>query len=52
MKEKVSILGKARRHFYVQVQSTGVIRRFTKGQLFQHLSNESFVIEDFMTINL
>ncbi len=49
MKEKISVLGKARRHIYVQVVATGVVRRFTRGQLSHHLSNESYVIEDFMT---
>ena len=46
--QKISLLGKVRRHIYIEVVETGQIRRFTRGQLSHFLSNESYVIEDFM----
>jgi|GEM_PF-5017513 len=48
--EKISLLGKVRRFIYIEVLSTGQVRKFTRGQLSQHLSNRSYVIEDFMTV--
>jgi len=49
--ERISLLGKVRRYIYIQVLETGQVRRFTRNQLSQHLSNESYVIDDFMTVN-
>lgn len=49
--ERISLLGKVRRHIYIKVLSTGQVRRFTRGQLSHYLSTESYVIDDFMTIN-
>lgn len=46
--ERITLLGKVRRHIYIQVLSTGQVRRFTRGQLSHYLSNESYVIADFM----
>ncbi len=48
--QKISLLGKVRRHIYIEVLATGQIRRFTRGQLSFFLSNESYVIEDFMNV--
>lgn len=46
--QRISLLGKVRRHIYIEVLETRQIRRFTRGQLSFFLSNNSYVIDDFM----